>query len=57
MTETGLNGLIVNTFVDDIKIIALKRIRIIQYIKAKLTTIFSIVDMGSISFYLGLKVD
>ena len=30
---------------------------IIQRIKAELAAIFSMVDMGSISFYLGLKVE
>ena len=30
---------------------------IIQRIKAELAAVFSMVDMGSISFYLGLKVE
>lgn len=30
---------------------------LIQKVKDKLTAAFSIVDMGSISFYLGLKVE
>ena len=44
-------------FIDDIKIIASKNNRFIQRIKAELVTAFSIVDMGLISFYLGLKVE
>lgn len=54
--EIGLNGPVVSTFVDDIKIITLKNNEIIGCVKAKLTFAFLIVDMGLISFYLGLKV-
>ena len=55
--KTGLNGLIISTFVDDIKIMAPKDNGFIQCVKAKLAAAFSIVDMGPISFYLGLKVE
>ncbi len=57
ITKAGLNGPIVSMFVDDIKIIALKGSGIIQQVKAQLTLAFSMVDMGPISFYLGLKVE
>lgn len=36
---------------------ALKETGIIQHIKAELTSTFSMVDMGPISFYLGLKIE
>ena len=50
VTEAGLNGPVVSTFVDDIKIMAPKGAGIIP-------AAFSMVDMGPISFYLGLKVE
>lgn len=56
ITKAGLNGPIVSTFVDDIKIMRTKGSGFIGKVKAELTAAFSIVDMGSISFYLGLKV-
>ena len=57
ITKAGLNGPIVSTFVDDIKVIAPKGSGIIQRVKTELTAAFSMVDMGPISFYLGLKVE
>lgn len=42
-------------FVDDIKIKAVKESKILQRIKLKLATAFSMVDVGPINFYLGLK--
>ena len=56
VTKAGLNGPVVSTFVDDIKVMALKGSGIIQHVKAELAAAFSMVDMGPISFYLGLKV-
>lgn len=56
VTKAGLNGPVVSMFVDDIKIMAPKESEITQRMKTKLTTAFSIIDMGPISFYLGLKV-
>lgn len=44
-------------FIDDIKIMALKKSGIIQRVKIKLAAAFSIVDIGPINFYLGLKVE
>lgn len=57
MTKAGLNSPVVNTFVDNIKIMAPKKSRIIQCVKTELTIAFSIANMGPINFYLGLKVE
>lgn len=56
ITTSGINGLIVSTFVDDIKIINIKESGYIKKIKLKLATTFEMADMGLISFYPGLKV-
>lgn len=45
-----------STFVDDIKIMGAKSLEVIGHIKEELTAVFEIVDIGSISFYLGFKV-
>lgn len=50
ITKAGLNGPIVSTFVNDIKIMAPQKSGIIQRVKAELIVAFSMVDMGSISF-------
>ncbi len=52
----GINGPIVSTFVDDIKIMGAKNFGIIARVKQELTAAFEMADMGPISFYLGLKV-
>ncbi len=52
----GINGPIVSTFVDDIKIIGAKNSGVIDQVKQELTATFEMADMGLISFYLGLKV-
>lgn len=57
VTNVGLDGPIVSIFVDDIKIMAPKKSEMIERMKAKLVTTFSMVNMGLISFYLGLKVE
>lgn len=44
-------------FVDNVKIIGVKRLRHINKVKQKLVAMFKIVDMGSISFHLGFKVE
>ena len=46
-----------STFVDNIKIIGPKNTGVIVRVKMELTAAFEMVDMGPISFYLGLKVD
>lgn len=57
VTKAGLNGPVVSRFVNDIKVMALKKSGIIQRVKAELAAAFSMVDMGPINFYLGLKVE
>lgn len=44
-------------FVGNINVIDVKRSDYIEKIKRELTTIFEIVDIGSISFSLGLKIE
>lgn len=56
ISKAGLNGPVVSTFVDDIKIMAPKGSGHISRVKSELAAAFSMVDMGPISFYLGLKV-
>lgn len=56
ITNADLNGLVVSTFINDIKIIAHKESGMIEQVKSELTSAFLIVDISSISFYLGLKV-
>lgn len=56
VTKAGLDGPVVSTFVDDIKIMAPKESGMIERVKSELTSAFSMVNMGPISFYLGLKV-
>lgn len=55
--KAGINGPIISTFVNDIKIMGAKESGTIERIKRKLTAVSSMVDMRSISFYLGLKVE
>ena len=57
VTNTGLDGPVVSTFVDDIQIIAPKRSGMIERVKAELAFAFLMADMGPISFYLGPKVE
>lgn len=57
VTSLGINGPIVSTFVDNIKIMQVKRLHDIKKIKRELVTGFEMVDMGLVSFYLGLKVE
>lgn len=54
---TGLNGQVVSVFVDDIEIKGMKGSDVINKVKAELITAFSMVDIGPISFYLGLNVE
>lgn len=57
ITKTRINRPIVSIFVNDIKIIEVKKSGMTTRIKQKLTSVFLIVDIGSISFYLGLKME
>lgn len=54
---TGLNGQVVSVFVDDIEIKGMKGSGVINKVKAEQITAFSLVDIGPISFYLGLNVE
>ncbi len=56
VSPAGINGPIVSTFVVDIKILGAKNSRVIAQVKQELTVALEMVDMGPISFYLGLKV-
>lgn len=48
--------LIINIFVDNIKVIDIKRLGYIEKVKLKLVAAFKIIDINPISFYLRLKV-
>lgn len=55
--KAGIKGPIVSTFVNNIKIMRVKRLEVIEQVKKKLATAFHMVDISPISFYLGLKVE
>lgn len=57
ITTAGLNKPIINIFVDNIKIIAIKKSRFIKKVIVKLISSFQMADMGLISFYFDLKVE
>lgn len=44
-------------FVDDIKVIRVKKFSYIERVKQELATTFKIVVIGPINFYLGLKME
>lgn len=56
ISATEINNLIVSTSIDDIKIMEVKNSKIISRVKEKLMAAFEMLDMRSISSYLGLKV-
>lgn len=56
-TKEGIKGPIVSSFVDDLNIMAPKGSGQIKRVKDELTAAFKMVDMGPISYYLGLKVE
>lgn len=57
MNNAGLESPVLTIFVDKIKIIAPKESEMIEHVKVKLASTFSMADMELISFYLGLKVE
>ncbi len=57
VTPSGIIEPIVNTFVDDIKVMDVKRSGHIERVKRELAAAFEMVDMGPINFHLGLKVE
>lgn len=56
MLAVEINGPIVSTFVNDIKIMEAKAFRIISSVKQEMMTVFKITDMEPISFYLSFKI-
>lgn len=57
VSSAGINGQIISTFINNIKVMGIKRSGHIKNVKKKIAAIFEMVDMGPISFYLGLKVE
>lgn len=57
LTPSGINNPIVSIFVNNIKAKRVKGPSHIKKVKTGLAVIFGIVDMESINFYLGLKVE
>ena len=55
-TDAGLDGPIVTAYVDDIKIMG-KDAGMVSAVKSQFKAAFDMVDMGPISYYLGLKVE
>ena len=53
----GINSLIVSWYINNIKIIGAKVSDQIKKVKGVLDVIFEMINMGPISFYLGLKVE
>lgn len=54
---TGINGRIISTFINNIKIIGIKKLDYVKKVKQKFAIIQEIIDIKPISFYLGLKVE
>lgn len=57
VTSIDINGPIVSIFVDDIKVMCIKRLGYIKKIKWKYATTFDMVNIRPIGFYLDLKVE
>lgn len=56
VTKAGLDGPVVSTFINDIKVMAHNESGMMERVKTELTFVFSMIDMDPISFYLDLKV-
>ena len=56
VTKEGINGLIITSWVDDINLFAPKDSGHIARAKKKLSAAFKMVDMGPVSYYLGLQI-
>lgn len=52
-----IHGPIISMFVDDIKVMEVKGSGYIERVKHELATVFKMIDIGPINFYLGLKVE
>lgn len=57
LTIAEIHRPIISTFVDDIKVMGVKRSGHIERVRHELAAAFEMIDMGPISFYLGLKVE
>lgn len=57
VSSAGLDKPVISTFIDHIKIKALKNSNIITRVMLELVAAFLMVDIGPISFYLRLKVE
>ena len=57
MINQGLEKLVVNVFVNNIKIIELKNTKINVKIRIELIATFKIMDIRLINFCLGIKID
>lgn len=56
VTWLKINSSIIKIFIDNLKVMRVKGLSYIKSVKERLVTIFEILDIGPISFYLGLKV-
>lgn len=56
-TKDGFRGTIVSSFVDDLNIVAPKGSGLTTMVENELKAAFSMVDMGPISYHLGLKIE
>lgn len=56
VTLIDINVPIVSIFVNNIKVMAIKGLRQIKNIIRQLVAVFKVIDMGLISFYLGLRI-
>lgn len=57
VTSLAINGPIVSTFNDNVKVIEVKKSNHIKRVKRKFADTFEMVDMRPISFYLSLKIE
>lgn len=57
VTNTGLDGAVISIFIKNIKIMAPQASGMIDFVKLEFSSIFSIVDISLMSFYLGLTVE
>lgn len=57
ITKQGVHGPMISIWVNKLNLFTLRGSLIMKKIKDMLTTGFKMVDMGLISYYLGLKVE
>lgn len=56
-TDQGVHGPMINIWIDNLNLFTLCGSFWMQKIKDMLSAVFKIIDMGPISYYLGLKVE